>query len=147
MSAKKPSQGGILSPTGRLIPSADVPSLVQHPPTPKRLPAMFFCTEAGNEPVRRWLKDDLSVDDRIKIGTDIRSVEIGWPLGMPLCEALGRGLWQVRTNLQDRIARVIFFIHKGHMVLLHGFVKKNRETPQGDIDLALERKRLVERVR
>ena len=62
---------------------------------------------------------------------------------MPVCRPLGRGLWEVRSNLPgNRIARVIFCIAQRQMVLLHGFVKKTRKTP--DEDLALARKRMKE---
>jgi hypothetical protein len=45
----------------------------------------FFATEAGSEPVREWLKD-LSAQDRKTIGEDIKTVQFGWPLGMPLVD-------------------------------------------------------------
>jgi phage-related protein len=121
-----------------------VPNLVRSPEI-KRLPAVFYRSTAGTEPVRDWLKTKVSHEDRIRIGTDIKAVELGWPLGMPLCRPLGRSLWEVRTNLRTRIARVIFFVHDGSMVLLHGFIKKDQQTPQSEIDLALRRKRRVEK--
>jgi phage-related protein len=76
------------------------------------------------------------------IGEDIKDVEFSWPIGMPLVRPLGRELWEVRSSLpRGRIARVLFCAEEGRMVLLHGFVKKTRKTPQRDIDLALKRKR------
>ena len=66
-----------------------------------------------------------------------------WPIGMPLCRAMGRGLWEVRTNLPDnRIARVQFCVHAGHLVALHGFIKKTETTP--DTELEIARKRMKE---
>ena len=59
----------------------------------KRVPAIFFRTEAGGEPVRDWLKS-LSAEDRKRIGEDINTVEFGWPLGMPVCRALGDGMYE-----------------------------------------------------
>jgi DNA-binding Xre family transcriptional regulator len=54
---------------------------------------------------------------------------------MPLCRPLGKGLWEVRSDLtQGRIARVLFCIHDGRMVLLHGFIKKTQKTPAADIE-------------
>jgi phage-related protein len=107
----------------------------------KRVPAIFYRTEAGGEPVREWLKG-LSGDDRKRIGEDIKTVEFGWPIGMPVCKALGQGMHEVRTRLTDnRIARVLFYIDKrGRMVLLHGFVKKTQKTPDKDLDLAKNNK-------
>lgn len=78
----------------------------------KRVPAIFFRTEAGGEPVRVWLKG-LSREDRKHIGEDVKTVEFGWPVGMPVCKPLGGGIYEVRTSLaQNRIARVLFHIDK-----------------------------------
>ncbi len=67
-------------------------------------------------------------------------MEFSWPVGMPLCRALGKGLWEVRSELaQGRIARVLFCIHQGQMVLLHAFVKKTQKMPDADRDLGRKR--------
>ncbi len=107
----------------------------------KRVPAIFYRTEAGGEPVRAWLKE-LPPDDRKRIGEDIKTVEFGWPVGMPVCKPFGDGIYEVRTSLaQNRTARVLFYIDKGaRMVLLHGFVKKTRNTPDEDLELARSNK-------
>lgn len=76
---------------------------------------------------------------------DIKTVEYGWPIGMPTCKLMGNGLFEVRTHLGNRIARVLFCIDDGHMVLLHGFIKKTQKTSPSDLDLALERKRKLEK--
>ncbi len=108
----------------------------------KRVPAIFFRTEAGGEPVRDWLKNLPSPEDRKRIGEDIKTVEFGWPVGMPVCKPLGDGIYEVRTSLaQNRIARVLFYIDKkDQMVLLHGFIKKTRKTPGEDLVLARNNK-------
>ncbi len=112
--------------------------------TDKRIPAIFYKTEAGTEPVRDWLKA-LEQEDRYLIGTDIKVVEYGWPIGMPTIRPIGSGLFEVRTNLpQGRIARVLFCIYESRMVLLHAFIKKTQKTPKKDLDLALNRKRNLE---
>ena len=73
-----------------------------------KLTVRFFRSDAGNEPVREWLKA-LSASDRKVIGDDIRTLQFGWPVGMPLTRPLGHGLHEVRSNLEgNRIARVIF---------------------------------------
>lgn len=110
----------------------------------KRIQAVFFQTETGTEPVREWLKS-LNKDDRLRIGTDLKTVEFGWPIGMPTCKPMRNGLFEVRTNLGNRIARVLFCIRDGRMVLLHGFIKKSPKTPPPDLDLALGRKRKLEK--
>lgn len=107
----------------------------------KRLPAAFYQLASGREPVREWLKA-LGRNDRKIVGEDIKDVEFSWPIGMPLCRPLGRGLWEVRSELtQGRIARVLFCLHDGRMVLLHAFIKKTQKTPAADIELATKRRK------
>lgn len=109
------------------------------------LEVVFYRTGAGNEPARKWLKS-LSQEDRKIIAEDIKTVQLGWPLGMPLVDSLGNGLWEVRSKLNSkRIARVIFFMHDNNITLLHGFIKKTQKTPQGDIELANKRMKEVKR--
>jgi phage-related protein len=110
----------------------------------KKLPAFFFETPVGNQPVRDWIKG-LSSEDRQLVGRDVQKVEFGWPIGMPYCRSLGNGLWEVRSDLTDgKIGRVIFCVVRGRMVLLHGFIKKTRKTPAKDMELALKRMKEVE---
>jgi phage-related protein len=89
----------------------------------KRVPARFYQSEIGNEPVRKWIKK-LDVLERKIVGVDIKTVEDGWPSGT--------------------IARVLFCIYEDEMILLHGFVKKTQKTPVQDLNLALKRKRTLE---
>lgn len=110
----------------------------------KKLPARFFEAGTGRKPVREWLLE-LPLEDRQTIGKDIQKVEFGWPIGRPHCAPLGDGLWEVRSSLDtNRIARVIFCMGEGHMILLHGFIKKTQKTPQQDIDLARKRRKELE---
>ena len=110
-------------------------------PRLKRLPARFYRSDSGREPVREWLRK-LDAKDRKIIGEDIKDVEFSWPIGMPLVRALGNGLWEVRSNLTGgKISRVIFTEEHGSMVLLHGFIKKSQKTSRQDLDLALKRKK------
>jgi phage-related protein len=109
----------------------------------KRLPASFYELPSGREPVREWLKS-LPAGDRKIVGEDIKDVEFAWPIGMPFCRPLSRGLWEVRSNLtQGRIARVLFCEHEGKMVLLHAFIKKTQKTPASDLELAFKRKKEI----
>ena len=110
-------------------------------PGHKRLPAHFYRSDSGRESVREWLKG-LEAEDRSVIGEDIKDVEFSWPIGMPLVGSLGRELWEVRSRLpRGRIARVLFCVEQGRMVLLHGFIKKTQKTPQHDLELALKRRK------
>jgi phage-related protein len=113
----------------------------------KILPAQFFRTAAGEEPVRTWLKE-MEKADRLIIGGDIRDVELSWPIGMPLCRALQgyKDLWEVRSRItHGRIARVIFYVKDEEMILLHGFVKKTQKTPRRELELAVKRQKEHER--
>jgi phage-related protein len=105
------------------------------------LAVVFFQTEAGNEPVREWLKA-LSKEDRKTIGADILTVQYAWPVGKPLVDHLGDGVWEVRSRLKDTIARTLFSVVDADIVLLHGFVKKSQKTPKQDLDLAKKRRKL-----
>lgn len=103
------------------------------------LTVRFFCTDAGNEPVREWLVG-LPKEHRRLIGTDIKTAQFGWPIGMPVVRKLETGLWEVRTTLDDTIARVIFTVVGAEMVLLHGFIKKSQKTPPADLKTARQRR-------
>ncbi len=110
----------------------------------KKLTAEFYCTSAGNEPVRDWLKG-LSDKDRKIIGQDIATIEYAWPVGMPLCRSFKKsGIWEIRSNLDHkRISRVLFFILQSRMILVHGFIKKTQKTPLKDLQLAETRMKEV----
>lgn len=110
------------------------------------LQVRFYRTVADNEPVREWLAE-LSAEDRKAIGKDIKTVQFSWPLGMPLVRKLTPGLWEVRSSIQDGIARVLFTVVGGMMVLLHGFVKKTQKTPQTELDTAKRRLAEVQRTK
>jgi len=115
-----------------LIQSSSLPKLV----------VRFFRTEEGREPVREWLKA-LPEAERKQLGQEIRTVQFGWPVGMPLVRKLQPGLWEVRVRLANRIARVLFTVIDDVAVLVHGFIKQGQKTPQDDLELAARRARLV----
>ncbi len=102
------------------------------------LSVVFYRTDAGSEPVRDWLRE-LTVEDRKAIGTDIKTAQYGWPLGMPLVRKMEPGLWEVRCDIADGIARVLFTVKDGQMVLLHGFVQKTQKTPDNELKTARNR--------
>jgi phage-related protein len=105
----------------------------------KKVPASFFKTKSGSEPVRDFLKK-LKAEERRMIGSDIAKIEYGWPIGMPAAKPLGGGLHEVRSNLPERIGRVFFYIDEAQQaILLHAIVKKTQKTPPGDIALARAR--------
>ena len=105
----------------------------------RQLDAVFFKTDGGNEPVREWLRS-LPKGERKTIGEDVLKVQYCWPIGKPLVDNVGYGLWEVRSRLEGRIARVVFCVEGRTMVLLHGFIKKTQKTPKHELDLAVKRK-------
>lgn len=110
----------------------------------KKITALFYENTNGKKPVREWLYT-LDEEDRKTIGKDIKTVEYGWPIGMPVCRKLESKLYEVRSDISDKkIARVIFTVIDEYMVLLHGFIKKTQKTPKQEIDLALKRRKDIQ---
>ena len=119
-------------------------SLVPEGHQRQKIPLVFFRAKARREPVREWLQS-LSVVERQTIGRDLLRAQWRWPVGMPLCRPLGSGLWEVRTDLPTgRTARVLLCPYREHLVALHGFIKKTRTTPQGDLALARQPQKELE---
>lgn len=103
------------------------------------LSVRFFKTAKGNEPVREWLRSQTEGDRKI-IGIDIKTVQYGWPMGMPMVEKIEQDLWTLRTKgLSKGISRVFFTVDRNLMILLHGFIKKSQKIPKDDLDLAKRR--------
>jgi phage-related protein len=106
------------------------------------IPLNFWRSPTGKEPVREFLTE-LGKGDRRKIGADIRTVQYGWPVGMPLVRSIGGGLWELRTSLPSaREVRVFFCIDDDAMFLLHAIIKKTQKTP--DHEFALAKRRMKE---
>jgi phage-related protein len=105
------------------------------------LTVRFYSTATGNEPVRTFLKE-LRQEERKIIGTDIKEVQFGWPLGMPLVRKIDTNLWEVRSTLDGKVARMLFTVVDAEIVLLHALIKKSQQTPKGDLVVA--KKRLAE---
>jgi phage-related protein len=112
--------------------------------TKRPLDIVFFRTEMGNEPAREWLKG-LPKEERQLLGEDIKTAQIGWPLGDPIVKKIEPGIWEIRTYLENRIARV--FVTKGPdmLVILHGFIKKSQRTPLAELEIARKRLRMVKK--
>ena len=114
-------------------------------PKQQKIPLGFYRTEQAAEPVREWLQG-LPEAERQAIGRDLLRAQWRWPVGMPLCRPLGTGLLEIRTDLPTkRTARVLICLYQGHLVALHGFIKKTRTTPADDLELARRRQKELER--
>lgn len=107
-------------------------------PMDRPIPVLFFQLDSGREPVRDWLKA-LDRDSRRTIGEDVKTLQYGWPVGMPLARKMADELWELRSHIRPGIARTFFTIHGNRIVLLHGFVKKARKTPSQELAIAKRR--------
>ncbi len=106
------------------------------------MPLQFWRSPSGGEPTRDWFRA-LSAVDRKIVGTDLRRVQHGWPVGMPLVKPMGGGIWELRSSLPShREARVMIAVDGGRIAVLNGFIKKSQKTPAGELGLA--RKRMKE---
>lgn len=88
--------------------------------------------------MREWLRG-LPLSDKKIIGADILVVQWKWPVGKPLVDSMGGGLWEVRSSLGSSIARTFFIVVDEEIILLHGIIKKSRTAPKQEIDLARKR--------
>lgn len=102
------------------------------------LRVVFYAGDGGRESVRDWLRD-LDRSDRLAIGTDLKTAQFGWPLGMPLIRKLEMGLWEVRSRVRHGVVRTVFTVEGNTMVVLHAFVKKSSKAPQSELDVARRR--------
>jgi phage-related protein len=107
------------------------------------LEVRFYQTAHGREPVREWLKS-LPADQRKAIGEDLKTVQYGWPLGMPLVRKMAPRLWEVRSSIPSGITRILFTTVGSIMVLVHGFIKTSQATPRRELELASRRAREVQ---
>jgi phage-related protein len=111
----------------------------------QKIPLVFFRTNEGSEPVREWLRG-LPEAERQAVGRDLLRAQWRWPVGMPLCRPMGKGMWEIRTDLPTkRTARVFVCLYRKHLVALHGFIKKTRATPNEDLALARQRQKELTR--
>lgn len=104
--------------------------------------AVFYETASGNEVVLDTIRQ-LSDEEKKVVGEDLKTVQIGFPMGLPLCRPLGDGLYEVRSSLPSkREFRLIFFFDRARQCLLvvHALFKKSAKLPKADLDLARKRK-------
>jgi len=102
------------------------------------IPVVFFRLDSGREPVREWLKG-LVRENRKSVGEDIKTLQFGWPVGMPLARKMADNLWELRSHLPSGIARTFFTVQGRKIILLHGFTKKARKTPARELAVAKRR--------
>jgi phage-related protein len=105
----------------------------------KPFPIRFWVSATGREPVREFLKEQ-SKPDRMRLGEDLRKLQFGWPIGMPLVRKLHRDLWELRSSMPSkREIRLIFVSDGKQLILIHGFIKKTQKTPISELGVAEKR--------
>jgi phage-related protein len=133
------SQSGALDTALALCINFDTLVAQKMPEISKPIALAFWRSATGRGPVREWLKE-LSREDKRTVGHDIAKVQLGWPVGLPLCRPLSGGLWEVRSSLATkREARVFFGFHEGTLIAMHAIIKKTRRAPAEDLMLARQR--------
>ena len=75
------------------------------------IPIRFFRLESGREPVRDWLKN-LGQADRKTVGADIKTLQYGWPIGMPLARKMAENL----ADFEEAQARTLSASGEGGFV-------------------------------
>jgi phage-related protein len=58
---------------------------------------------------------------------------------IPLVKSLGHGIWEIRSNFKNGIARIVLKMLESQMVVLYGFIKKSQKTPSQDLEIAIKR--------
>ena len=118
---------------------------IKAPAPLKRIHAVFYASESGNEPVKEALLE-LGRPTKTIVGEDIRFVELNWRVDRPYVDRLrsGRGefeetLYEVRHTVVDVEYRTLFFVSGSKMVLVHFFKKASKKTPKSDLDLGWDR--------
>ena len=102
----------------------------------------FYQTPSGNKVVLEFIRD-LSAEDRKVVGEDLKTVQIGFPMGLPLCRPLGEGLYEIRSSLASRREmRLIFYFDRPRqsLAIVHALIKKSAKLPKADLELARKRK-------
>ncbi len=106
----------------------------------------FYETALGQEVVLDKIRS-LSKEDKNIVGEDLMTVQIGFPMGLPLCDNLGNGLWEVRSTISSgREFRAIFYQSKREksLVVVNVLIKKTQTTPKAALRLSLKRKQEFE---
>ncbi len=99
----------------------------------------YYRTGSGREPVREFLASQPSLA-RALCEAVIEYLRTGEIDARPRHRAyLADGIWELRITFQGVEYRILYVVDAGTAVLLHGFIRKTRQTPKRAIDLAKKR--------
>lgn len=102
----------------------------------------FYKNESGKCPVTEFIDSITDKKLKAKVLHDIELLgEHGTQLKRPKVDFLEDGIWELRTQQSNNIARTLYFTYTGKtIVLLHGFIKKRQRTPESDKTIAKKNK-------
>ncbi len=108
-----------------------------------KMEVVFYRDEKGDAPVLDWL-DNLSQKAQDKCVVRIeRLEELGHELRRPEADFLRDGIHELRAKHQRVNLRILYFFHgKEAVVLASGLTKQRSDVPTGEIDQAIERRKL-----
>jgi phage-related protein len=100
---------------------------------------VYFREASGRSPIELFI-DGLAADEKVDttVGIDMLRSH-GVSLGRPWVAPLGKGLWELRIITRRQLRTLYYLSTERTFVLLHSFVKKSRQVPQSEIQLALRR--------
>lgn len=102
----------------------------------------FYETKSGRRPVQKFI-DSLSEKARAKVLRDLDLLaEFGLKLRAPFVKDITNvpKLKELRTKFGSDNYRIFYFAFTGRkFILLHGFIKKTRQTPRREIQTAANR--------
>lgn len=105
-------------------------SSTHHPPDGLAEVVFYRRERDGNEPVYDWLKSLTAADRRI-LATELRTLQMSFAVGMPMARRLNHRLWVLRVPLEKRVARIVFYRSRQHIVLLSAYARLQPETIKG----------------
>lgn len=97
-----------------------------------------FETKSGDKPIDEYIREQ-QPQAKAKIAHTVKLLrQHGNRLGMPHSKHLGSGLYELRIRGKEELR--FFYCFKGRTIyLLHSFKKQTKQTPQKELNLALQR--------
>lgn len=104
---------------------------------------IFFAEEDGSSLLLEWL-DRIPPKAQDKCIVKIERLgELGHELRRPEADYLRDGIYELRVSFRGINYRILYFFHGRQAILSHGLTKES-EVPSGEIDFAINRRKLFE---
>lgn len=100
----------------------------------------YYLSSSGENPAKIFL-DSISERERAKVFRIFQNIQIyGLQSVLPHLKKLsGTSLWEIRVLGKDSIRIIYAILIENTVLILHGFMKKTKRTPEGEIHLAEKR--------